>query len=248
MATYSLRASLAPLSAGTNKENLRRMVPVDCQVKLSDYLSQPAFTFDINVPNADPETRNLVANSINTQEMMTTQILFLLATGNFYSDASGLQSIGTMGGASLAMDFLSSQLSNMLSGNRFDIGIRYRPMSEFGSDELGMDFSVDILGDRLRIEVEGNYDFQNNNSIRNNNSNLYGNFYVTSDLNRRGNLRARAFSRTIDRYDENMGMQENGIGIYFNDDFSTFGELIRKFGAIFGIKPRKTEDEIIKTE
>ena len=248
-ATYSLRASLAPLSAGANKENFRRMVPVECRVRLSDNLSKPAFTFDIHVPNADPETRNLVANAINTQEMMTTQVLFLLATGSFYTDASGLmQNIGTMGGASLAIDYLSGQLSNMLSNDRFDIGIRYRPMSELGSDEFGLDFSAEILGGRLRIEGDGNYDLQNNNSIRNRNSNLSGNFYLISDLNRRGNLRAKAFTRTIERYDENMGTQENGMGIYFNDDFSTFRELIRKFGAIFGIRSRRTEDEINKTE
>lgn len=41
------------------------------------------------MPNTDPETQSLVRNAMNTQEMMSTQFLWLLATQSFYADNSG---------------------------------------------------------------------------------------------------------------------------------------------------------------
>lgn len=59
---------------------------VDCLIKLTDKLTDPTINFDIQLPNATPETQALVSQSINTQEAMATQFLWLLATKSFYSE------------------------------------------------------------------------------------------------------------------------------------------------------------------
>ena len=128
-AVYKLKASLAPL-LGAGEQNSRRNVPVDCIIRLSERLTQPAITFDVTVPNADPETQSVILNSMNTQEMMSTQFLWLLATQSFYADNSYTNqnlNIGAMGATVTGIDFLSNQLSSLLLDRPFPTGAEIPP-------------------------------------------------------------------------------------------------------------------------
>ena len=60
-----------------------------------------------------------------------------------------------------------------------------------------------------------------------------GEAYVTWLIDRGGNLRLKGFTQTIDRFDENQGLQESGIGIYYKEDFNTFRDIIRNFKERF---------------
>lgn len=242
-AAYKLKASLAPLLS-SDDENFRRSVPVECDIKLAERLRQPAITFDVRVQNVDPETQNLVANALNTQEMMATQFFWLLAVNSFYSDNTGSNqslNIGAMGGSATGFEFLSSQLSNWISSDRYNIGIRYRPKSDLTSDELELGLSTGLFDNRLLLEMEGNYDFGNNAAMTNRQgtSNLTGDFYLTWLIDRAGNLRTKAFTRTIDRFDENQGLQESGIGIYYKEDFNSFKDILRNIRERFRRKKNK---------
>lgn len=242
-AAYKLKASLAPLLS-SDDENYRRSVPVECDIKLAERLRQPAITFDVRVQNVDPETQNLVANALNTQEMMATQFFWLLAVNSFYSDNTGGNqnlNIGAMGGSATGFEFLSSQLSNWISSDRYNIGIRYRPKSDLTSDELELGLSTGLFDNRLLVEMEGNYDFGNNAAMTNRQgtSNLSGDFYLTWLIDRAGNLRTKAFTRTIDRFDENQGLQESGIGIYYKEDFNSFKDILRNIRERFRRKKNK---------
>lgn len=241
-ATYKLKATLAPL-LNKDDENLRRSVPVDCRIHFTERLSQPAITFGVSVQNIDPETQSLVANAINTQEMMATQFFWLLAVNSFYADTStgASSSIGAMSGSVTGFEFLSNQLSNWISSDKYNIGIRYRPKSEITSDELDIGLSTALIDNRLLLEVEGNYDFGNNATMTNRTANsLSGDFYLTWLIDRAGNLKAKAFSRTIDRFDENQGLQENGMGMYYKEDFNTFKDIITNIKERFR---RKNKDK-----
>ena len=233
-ALYKLKASLAPLLM-SNDENMKRRVPVDCMIHLGDRLSQPAITFDVTVPNTDPETQSLVNSALNTQEMKATQIIWLLAFNSFYADNTSTSqnlNIGSVGSSATGFEFLSNQLSNWISTDKYNIGLRYRPKSEVTSDELEFGFSTDIIGNRLLLEVEGNYDFGNNATMTNRTANnLTGDFYLTWLIDQAGNLKAKAFTRTIDRFDENQGLQESGLGIYYKEDFNTVGDIVRNIRA-----------------
>lgn len=255
-AVYRLKASLGPLL----KTNESRAVPVECEIKLTDRLSQPNVAFNIVVPNAETEKQNQVSNALSTQEMMATQFIWLLAFNSFYSDNSLTNATGTTGnigemaGSAIGLDFLTNQLSNWLSTEDYNITLRYRPKGDLNSDEVDIGFSTELINDRLLLEVEGNYDTGNNPSsmAAQSISNLSGDASITWMIDRAGNLRMKGFTRTIDRFDENQGYQENGIGIYYREDFNSFKDLsaiLRKRFSSIGAKRRArraNEAELVK--
>ncbi len=236
---YSLKSSIGAAVSGTGFSDWRMRIPIECRIRLTDRLSFPALSFNITAPGATPEVQNILSGFLSTQEMIATQFFFLLATGNFYDYEGGGGNIGAAAGSATAFDFLSNQLSNWISSDRFHIGIHYRPQTETTSDEWGIDYSQQLWGDRLLLEIEGSYDTRNNSQAfySENMKNFTGDFYLTGLLDRVGNLRAKLFSRTITRFDENQGLQEWGAGVYFTKDFNTFGDIIRRF------RKRLTEKE-----
>ena len=56
---------------------------------------------------------------------------------------------------------------------------------------------------------------------------LTGDVTLSLLLDEAGNLKVKAFTRTIDRFDENQGLQESGLGISYRQSFDNFGDLIR---------------------
>ena len=230
-AVYKLKASLAPL-LGAGAQSGRRSVPVECIIRLSDRLTQPAITFDVSVPNTDPETESLVRNAMNTQEMVSTQFLWLLATQSFYSDntAGGNSNlnIGAKGATVTGIDFLSNQLSSLLSTDRFRLAPKYRPKSEETSDEFGTEFYGELIKDRLILEGDVSYDTGNGMPVNNRTANsLTGDVTLSLLLDRAGNVKVKAFTRTIDRFDENQGLQESGVGISYRESFDNLGDVFR---------------------
>ena len=99
-------------------------------------------------------------------------------------------------------------------------------------DEFDLGFSKSLISDRLLVEVEGNY-VSDRNTMSGQNSNLIGEAYITWLIDRAGNLKLKGFTQTIDRFDENQGLQESGIGIYYKEDFSTFRDIVRNFKERF---------------
>ena len=81
-----------------------------------------------------------------------------------------------------------------------------------------------MIDNRLLIEVEGNY-IVDKTQVVNATSNFTGEAYLTWLIDRAGTLRLKGFTHTIDRFDENQGLQETGIGIYFKEDFNNARDL-----------------------
>lgn len=239
-AVYRLKASLAPL---LDDAQYSGTVPVECWLTMSERLSAPHMTFNISLPNSEPSTQTLVANSLNTQEMMATQFFSLITLRKFYRDVGQGVNIGSASaGTDELVNILSSQLTNWLSNDRFNVGLTYRSQSEYNSDEVSLDFSTSLAGNRLLLEAEGNYDALNTpNFYSRNASNITGDFALTWLIDRGGNLRLKGFTRTIDRFDENQGMQESGIGLYYREDFNNLNHLWRNIKQRFSIFGRKKE-------
>ncbi len=242
-AVYKLKASLQPLLSSTTLDNITRAVPVECIINLSDRLTNPSVTFDIKVPNADSEIQNAVANLMNNQQSIATQFMYLLVSGSFYSDSSTSSSIGATASATTGFELLSNQLSNWLSSDDYNIVLRYRPRSELTSDEIDFGFSKSLVNDRLLVELEGNYLVDNKMATNGNMSNFMGEAYITWLIDRSGNLKLRGFTQTIDRFDENQGLQETGIGIYYKEDFNNWTDLKRRVRERFMSRRRREQRE-----
>lgn len=244
-AIYRLKASLQPLLQGTS-DNITadRSVPVECIIHLGDRLSNPAITFDVNVPGSDPETQAVVANALASPETVDTQFAYLLLFNSFMSENNAASSnIGASVSAATGLEFLSNMVSNLLSNDDYNIVIRYRPKSELTSDEVDFGLSKSLINNRLFVEVEGNYLIDNKQAISSSMSNFMGEAYITYLIDRAGTLKLKAFTQTIDRFDENQGLQETGVGIYFKEDFDNFRDLRRRIKERFTNKKRKARRE-----
>ena len=230
-AVYKLKTSLQPLigtsvSSGGGDMNLNRAVPVECIINLSDRLTHPTVTFDVKVPTADAEYQTIIANTLNTQSAIAEQFMFLLVTNSFHSDTSGGgNNLGAAASAATGFELLSNQLSNWLSTDDYNIVFRYRPKSELSGDEVDFGFSKSLINNRLFVEVEGNYMLDNSQAVNKQMSNFMGEAYVTWLIDRAGTLKLKGFTQPIDRFDENQGLQETGIGIYYKEDFNNLKDL-----------------------
>lgn len=235
-ATYKLKTSLAPL-LGNDKTTARSSTPVECIINLSNRLSAIDLSFDINVPTANPEYQNILSSYFSSQEMMATQFVYLLALGGFYSDTdTSTQGVtaGTTAGTAIGFDFLTDQVSKLVSNDSYKFNLKYK-MINSASSSYGVDFQTELIDDKLLLELEANVDtgeYQATSDV----NQLSGGGSLTLLLDPSGNFILKGFSRTIDRFDENQGLQENGVGLYYRRSFDKFSDLWRK-------KARKTSNE-----
>ena len=234
-AVYSTKASLSPLiGSSVQGFDTSHAVPVDCYIKLTDQLNSPTPTFDIKVPNVAPEIQTIVQSALNDQHAIATQMFWLLTAGCFSADDTGIT--GASLSATTGFELLSNQLSNWLSGEDYNIILRYRPRTHLAGDEVDFGFSKSWFNNRLIVELEGGYLSDASAQAMQKASNFVGEAFITWLIDPEGVLRFRGFTQTIDRYGENQGMQESGIGFYYDESFNTFAELRQSLKQRFGNK------------
>ncbi len=247
-ATYKVKASLAPLLGGSGT-NFNRRADVDCNIKLTGQLMHPDVQLGITVPNADPETQSMISSALNTEEAVSLQLFWLLLANTFYADSStqneGTVNVGLANSVAVTgLEFLSNQIGNWLSGDKFNLGFSYRPKDATNSDELELSISAPLLKDKLYLDAEGNVNFKNNTAYLNDDAgNLSGDASLTWILDNSGNIRMKAFTRQINTFDENQGLQESGVGIYYKEDFNRFGDVVRKFRTQLAELERKRTEK-----
>lgn len=251
-AIYKLKASLQPLlgSSTTDRTSGDRSVNVECLIHLDDRLTDPTVTFDVRVPATDPETQAIIANALSAPETVDMQFLYLLLFKSFMAENSAVsQNIGASVSYNTGLEFLTNQLSNLLSADDYSIVIRYRPKSELTGDEVDFGLSKGLINNRLFVELEGNYLIDNKQQMVNRSmSNFMGEAYITYLIDRAGTLKLKAFTQTIDRFDENQGLQETGLGIYFKEDFDNFRDFRQRVRERFTNKKRQARRAAKKAE
>ncbi|MBO5831720.1 MAG: translocation/assembly module TamB domain-containing protein [Alistipes sp.] len=228
-AVYNTKASLRPL-LGTSVQGIdtSRAVPVECYIMLTDDLMSPTVTFDVKVPNVAPEIQAVIQSTLNDQQAIATQMFWLLAANCFTAEDTAAVGAASLS-ATTGFELISNQLSNWLSGDNYNIVLRYRPRTELSGDEVDFGFSKSWFNDRLIVEFEGGYLSDQSLQATGRASNFVGEAFITWLIDRDGTLRFKGFSQTVDRYGENQGMQESGVGLYYGESFNTFKELGQNF-------------------
>lgn len=248
-AVYPTRTSLVNLF-GTNDENIQSQsrVDVNCELDLTGNLIQPTIGYNISLPDAEPNIQDRVASKLSTEEKLSKQFLSLLVLNQFLLDESIVQSdsVGNsalMAGSTNATEFLSNQLSNWLSQiyDDLDVGINFRPGSQTSSHEVEMSISTQLLNDR--ISINGSVDMKTNAEAENVNR-VVGEFDADYKLTKNGKLRLRAFNRSNDDEITEYSPYTQGVGIFYTEDFDTFGELWSRYLAFFrGDWKKKKKDK-----
>ncbi|MCF8381757.1 MAG: translocation/assembly module TamB [Bacteroidales bacterium] len=234
-AIYSLSTSVYELSPEPQEE-LKRRIPVECHIIMTDKLMNPTIKTDIVLPTADQETRNIVSNSINTEEELTKQFLSLLVINSFYSETSdkvtGSYNAANVAGTA-ASELFSNQLSNWLSqiSNDVDLGLNYRRGDQISSNELEFALSTQILNDR--VTINGNLDVASDQtrqtSATTNTNNIVGDFDIDFKLTPNGKVHLKAFNRANDNLTFQTSQYTQGVGVFYREDFNTLKDLMRRY-------------------
>ena len=217
-------ASLNDLIADAT--STRGNVRVNCIVNLSGLLTSPNLSFDIELPTVNEEDRQLVKSLTSTPEQLTTQIIYLLGVGKFYTYDYAAQAGQSDATSSLAFSTLSGQLNNMLSqvidNQNWNLGTNLTTGQNGWTDvEAEAILSGRLLNNRLIIN--GNFGYKEN-TLRN--TNFVGDFEAIWLLTKNGDFRLRGYNQTNDRYFTKSTLTTQGIGLIYKKDFTKWNELI----------------------
>ncbi len=230
-------------------EHLKTRMPVECHLIMEGSLLSPLLKFNIELPTAEEETKNVVRNAITTEEELTKQFLSLLVINNFSAPSSssgGSASTGAGMAGVTASELLSNQLSNWLSqiSNDFDIGVNYRPGDEISSDQVEVALSTQIFDDRVTIHTNVSSQATTTNTDQRANT-IAGDFDVDVKLTDNGKFRLKAYNRYNHDQLYKTSPYTQGVGFVYREDFNSFGELGRRYMNVFkGSKKKKKKEEI----
>lgn len=245
-ATYKLKASLYDLvRGGADEDNsdLKRRVPINCNIHLSEKLTDPQIKFDIEIPSSQNFNQYTFDQYVSTDEEMNRQVFSLLMAGRFYAtqtdqgqNAQGSSYLGTT-----ASELISNQLSSLFSKNKHNVGVgvNYRPGDEVTNEEYEVALSTQVLNNTILLSGNIGYG-RDASSAGSDDGSLIGDFDIEVKLNKQGNIRAKAYTHSNNDVIYETSPTTQGIGISFQEEFDSFRDLFRKyFDKIF----RRKRDE-----
>ncbi len=221
-ATYSTRASLAPLLA----DSTTTRVPVECKIAVTEKLRNPAVELNIEVPQLDPTSQGMVSAALNNQDNIQRQFLALLLSGTFLpSEESGVTGNNSNLLFSNVSGIMSDQLNTILQslGIPLDLGLNYEP-TQAGNDLFDVAISTQLFNDRVIV----NGSVGNRRYTGAGQGDVAGDLDIAVKLNKSGSVRATFFSHSTDQYTNYLDTsQRNGAGFSFQREFSSFGSFFR---------------------
>jgi TamB, inner membrane protein subunit of TAM complex len=249
-AVYNVRAPLYDIML-ENRENYRKRVPVELQMKLSNKLFSPDITFDVRLPNADENAKSQLKSAISSDQELNKQVFALLVLNKFlpvYGTQGSDQNSFSTGAAANSIELLSNQLSNWLSqiSNDFNVGVNYRPGDNITNQELAVALSTQLFNERLLLS--GNFGVSNaaSNSLNQSQSGIVGDFVMEYMITEDGKLRLKVFNESNDfeltNYNQSRFTQ--GVGLVYREEFNTLSELLRNISGLISRKEDELEMEV----
>jgi hypothetical protein len=229
-AVYRTKASLYDLLQDESNPDLAQRLPVECHLLMTGFLETPVLDFNIVLP---PTSNDIARTQLQnlTKEELYKQVISLLILNRFTplqgtgsGTAKGYENVGL----STTTELLSNQLNYWISqiSKDFDVGFNYRPGDQLTSDEVEVALSKQFLNNRMTINVNGNYDVRPTTT---NTNQLVGDVEVEYKIKQSGKLRVKAFTRANDHLLYEYAPYTQGVGLFFREEFDTFGSLARKY-------------------
>lgn len=234
-AYYKVRANLGDLSPELLTSGSQE---INCYLKLSESLMKPTIDFDIKAPKAPEADKALLAQLTSDRDELNRQFFSLLLWKKFQPMKGSSRASG---GA--ALDLASNQINSLLS----QVSQDYKFNVDMSSNAQGMSeyqFGVEkgFLDDQL--VVSGSFGTRNSTAGNQTQSSIIGDIEIEYKLNKDGTFRINVFNESNDNrvlQSNNRGQFKQGIGIYYKEDFNTFGDfkLLQQFFDIFRHKANK---------
>ena len=229
-AVYRTKASLYDLLQDETNPDLAARIPVECHLLMTGYLENPNFDFNIVLP---PTSNDIARTQLQnlTKEELNKQVISLLILNRFtplQGTGSGTSRGYENAGLSTTTEVLSNQLNYWLSqiSKDFDVGFNYRAGDQLSSDEVEVALSKQFLDNRMTININGNYDVRPSTTSTNQ---LVGDVEVEYKIKESGKVRVKAFTRANDHLLYEYAPYTQGVGLFYREEFDTFGELFRRY-------------------
>lgn len=227
-AAHTIKANLTDLdeSFADDRELTSTSVRVSALLNIRGDIRHPDLSFDLSFPTLTADTERKIRSIISTDEMMSQQILYLLALERFYTPE--YMGATTHGGelVSVASSTLSSRLSSMLGllSDRWTIAPTIRSdRGDFSDMQVDVALSSQLLDNRLLFN--GNLGYRDKSL---NNNSFIGDFDIRYLLNRSGTIQLKAYNRYNDQnYYLKSALTTQGVGIVFRRDFDNIFSFLR---------------------
>jgi hypothetical protein len=253
-AIYRANASVYPIISSfmdpASAELYRKATRVDCELTLTNTLSDLLLGFNLQLPSLDANAASLVKSSLNTQEEMNRQVFSLLVLNQFLPPEStgggtaATSSLVTSGFGNSSLELLSGQLNNWLSKITKDVNINlnYKTGSQFSNDQVSVALSTQLFNERVIIDGDVGVGVGAPKSSNSSNQ-IVGNVSVEVKVTNDGRLRFRAFNRSND-YNilKNSVDYTQGVGVNYKVEFDNWGDLFKRK------KPKKEKKKKIKNQ
>ncbi|MEI6682054.1 MAG: translocation/assembly module TamB domain-containing protein [Bacteroidota bacterium] len=225
-AVYKTKAPLKGVVTAPDLEALR--IPVECIIRLDGKLMNPDISFAINLPNVEESIKSQVFSVIDTTNaaVMADQTIYLLVMNQFKPVVNGSGSTVDVGGT--AFSLVTNQLNSMISqiSPNVNVNMNYKPGTSTTQQEFDVGISTQLFDDRLLIDGTFGMNSYTNKSAAQQSNTIVGDINIEYVLTRNRRWRVRAFNRTNTMNLLNYSAPyTQGVGIKYQRDFSTFGEL-----------------------
>jgi len=214
---------LTTVSDEQRKEAQNQRVPAECLMYIKGSLQEPQYKFDLAFTEVrgilSSSTVNALESSLNSlraePQQMEQQVINLILFGNFLPLGGTQQFAGNSSLASglnnTLSDIASAQASNFLDqvipGLDVNIDLSRNDQQNF---QAIISASKKLLDDRL--EVQGSLNSGNNNN----------NLMTQYNLTKEGNLKLRAYTRSITDPIYNRPINTQGLGLFYRKEFDKF--------------------------
>ncbi len=235
-AIYEVRTDISPLyqAAGSQSPKGKSLELVQAELILTKSLLQPTIDFDFNFP-LDPSIKDDLSNYLSDNNNRSQQALSIIVRRQFSNGANNNltnQVLGTAGEA--VSEFAFNKLNTFISQSNikgFDLNVR--SFNDFSASYRIKDRLV--FNGSLFNTYSGTSDlFQSTATTFNQSFNqLTYDFDAQYLIQKNGNLSARYSYRvlnstTLSTLYNQLGVEYvNGLGLVYQRDFDTFGELLR---------------------
>ena len=226
-AIYNLTANIQDLDASFASESARRNIPVNCVLNLDGVLRNPTISFDLELPGSNEELERQVKSLVDTEDMMTKQIVYLLVLNKFYTPEYTNNQFKSNDFSAVASSAISSQISSLMNSftDKVQLGTNIRTSQDGIEDtEVEMLLSSQLLNNRLIFN--GNFGYKNNATQKNA---FIGEFDLEYLLTPSGDIRLKAYNHANDMYMFlKQALTTQGVGIMYKKDFTRFSDIFRR--------------------
>ncbi|MGY8954360.1 MAG: translocation/assembly module TamB domain-containing protein, partial [Flavobacteriales bacterium] len=216
-----------------------------CLMHLTDHLSDPNISFDIKVLNVDAEIESRVRNQMPTQEDVNMQVFSLMLFNKYSPPENSLSGSGFAG--TTTSELLTSQINSWLG--KMDNRVVKVGVSELKQDNVEVQLSKEMLNNRLVFESNLGVDNSQTNTNQGESEQLVGDFKLEYMVRKDGKVRAKVFNRSETYRIEDQGnsaSQTQGIGIFFQEEFEFYGQLLKRYFNNPVRKKERKEKKMLK--